>query len=101
MTNSPTVDLETIANRLDVPVDRARHTLALLDEGNTVAFITRYRKDQTGGLDEDQIQNVQREAAQSRQLAERKASVLKLIDAQGKLTAGLRKRIDSAKSLPP
>ncbi|MCA9121353.1 MAG: RNA-binding transcriptional accessory protein [Planctomycetales bacterium] len=99
MTNSPTVDLETIANRLDVPVDRARHTLALLDEGNTVAFITRYRKDQTGGLDEEQIQSVQREANQSRQLADRKASVLKLIDAQGKLTSSLRKRVESAPSI--
>lgn len=99
MTNPTTIDLETIASRLDVSVDRARDTLALLDEGNTVAFITRYRKDQTGGLDEDQIQNVQREANQSRQLSDRKAVVLKLIDGQGKLTTSLRKRIESAKSV--
>lgn len=98
MTKPPSIDLEPIASRLEVSVDRVTHTLALLDEGNTVAFITRYRKDQTGGLDEEQIRSVQREAAQSRQLAERKASVLKLIEAQGKLTAALRKRIESAKS---
>ena len=79
-------------------MDRVRQTLALLDDGNTVAFITRYRKDETGGLDEEEIRSVQREATQARQLAERTASVLKLIDAQGKLTPGLRKRIESAKS---
>ncbi|HUG67800.1 MAG TPA: Tex-like N-terminal domain-containing protein [Pirellulaceae bacterium] len=98
MTKPPSIDLGPIASRLEVSVDRVRQTLALLDEGNTVAFITRYRKDQTGGLEEEQIRSVQREAAQSRQLAERKASVLKLIDAQEKLTVGLRKRIESAKS---
>ena len=90
--------MEPIASRLEVSVHRVTQTLALLDEGNTVAFITRYRKDQTGGLEEEQIRSVYREAVQSRQLAERKASVLKLIDAQGKLTTGLRKRIESAKS---
>ncbi|MEO8494500.1 MAG: Tex-like N-terminal domain-containing protein, partial [Planctomycetota bacterium] len=98
MTNTASFDLEPIASRLEVSVDRVRRTLALLDEDNTVAFITRYRKDQTGGLDEEQIRSVQREAAQACQLLERKASVLKLIDAQGKLTPGLRKRIQSAKS---
>ncbi|MBC8353891.1 MAG: helix-hairpin-helix domain-containing protein [Planctomycetes bacterium] len=98
MPNSPSIDLDPIAGRIGVPTDRAEKTLALLDEGNTVAFITRYRKDQTGGLDEGQIRCVLREATQARQLAERKASVLKLIDAQGKLTSGLRKRIESSKS---
>ncbi|MEX0819416.1 MAG: Tex-like N-terminal domain-containing protein [Pirellulaceae bacterium] len=98
MTNTPSIDLEPIASRLGVSVDRVRQTLALLDEGNTVAFITRYRKDRTGGLDEEPIRRVQREASQARQVAERKASILKLIDAQGKLTAGLRKRIVSATS---
>ncbi len=98
MTNTPSIDLEPIAGGLALSVDRVSRTLALLDEGNTVAFITRYRKDQTGGLDEEQIRGVQHEAAQARQLADRKAAVLKLIDAQGKLTSGLRRRIESAKS---
>ena len=82
MTKPASIDLEPIASRLQVSVDRVRQTLALLDEGNTVAFITRFRNDQTGGLEEEQIRDVQREAAGARQLAERKASVLKLIDAQ-------------------
>jgi uncharacterized protein len=98
MTNTPSIDLEPIASGLKVSVDRVSLTLALLDEGNTVAFITRYRKDQTGGLDEEQIRAVHREATQARQLAQRKAAVLKLIEAQGRLTPGLRNRIESAKS---
>lgn len=98
MTNIPSIDLEPIASGLDVSVDRVSRTLALLDEGNTVAFITRYRKDQTGGLDEEQIRGVRRESTQARQLAERKVAILKLIDTQRKLTPGLRKRIESAKS---
>ena len=70
-----------------------------MDDGNTVAFITRYRKDQTGGLDEDQIRTIEREASSLRQLAARKATILKSIEAQGKLTSKLLKEIDSASSL--
>ncbi len=98
MTNPPSNEADPIANRLGVSVERVARTLALLDEGNTVAFIARFRKDQTGGLDEEQVRLVWSDATQARQLAERRASVLKLIDGQGKLTTSLRRRIESAKS---
>lgn len=98
MSNPPSHEIEPIASKLGVSLDRVGQTLALLDEGNTVAFIARFRKDQTGGLNEEQVRLVFDETTQARQLAERRASVLKLIDGQGKLTASLRRRIESAKS---
>ncbi len=98
MASTPSIDLDHIASRLGFPVEQVGRTLDLLDQGNTVAFVTRYRKDQTGGLDEEQIRHVQREATQSRQLAERKQSIVKVIDAQGKLTNSLRKKIESART---
>src|SRR5439155_15759224 len=66
------------------------------DEGNTVPFITRYRKDQTGGLDEEQVREIQFRAGKIRQLAERKATILKTIEAQGKLTPELAEQIEHA-----
>jgi uncharacterized protein len=77
---------------------KVQATLDLLDEGNTVAFITRYRKDQTGGLDEEQIRGVQVETTKLRMLAERKQTILKSIESQGKLTAELAEQINAARS---
>lgn len=71
-------------------------TVELLDEGNTVPFITRYRKDHTGGLDEEQIREIQSRLNKSRLLADRKQTILRSIDSQGKLTEDLSKRILSA-----
>lgn len=68
----------------------------LLDEGNTVPFITRYRRDQTGGLDEDQIRQIQSRLAKTRLLADRKQTILRSIESQGKLTEQLAKQIHSA-----
>ena len=68
----------------------------MLDEGNTVPFITRYRKDHTGGLDEEQIREIHSRIAKARQLAERKATILKTIEAQGKLTPELAEQIEHA-----
>jgi len=71
-------------------------TIELLDEGNTVPFITRYRKDQTGGLDEEQIREIQSRLNKSRLLADRKQTILRSIESQGKLTEDLTKRILAA-----
>src|SRR5262249_5963736 len=68
----------------------------LLDEGNTIPFITRYRKERTGGLDEEGLRTIQERVGQLRQLAERKQTILKSIDNQGKLTEGLRAAILAA-----
>lgn len=68
-------------------------TLALLDEGATIPFISRYRKEATGSLDEVQIAEIQREAKKLADLEQRKETILKAIDEQGKLTEALQQRI--------
>src|SRR5262245_2865288 len=102
-TTSPTPagqpsDLSRIAQDLQVRKVQVENVVALLDEGNTVPFITRYRKERTGGLDEEKIRRIQERITQLRQLAERKQTILKSIDAQGKLTDALREQIQSADS---
>src|SRR5204862_4477529 len=62
-------------------------------EGNTIPFITRYRKERTGGLDEEVLRIIQERVGQLRQLADRKQTILKSIDNQGKLTDELRAAI--------
>ena len=97
--NQTSIDLGQIARDLELPLAPVERTLALLDEGNTVPFITRYRKDQTGGLDEEQIREVQSRAAKQRQMVERKQTILKSIETQGKLTPELAEQIQSATTL--
>jgi uncharacterized protein len=74
-------------------------TIALLDEGNTIPFIARYRKEVTGSLDEVQIQAIADKVASLRALHERKMDVRRLIDAQGKLTPELATAIADATTL--
>lgn len=81
---------------LDIPLRQIQAAVELLDEGNTVPFITRYRKDQTGGLDEEQIREIQSRLTKMRLLAERKQTILRSIESQGKLTEKLAKQILSA-----
>ena len=92
-------DLHELSARLKLRPHHVEAVVALLDDGNTVPFITRYRKDQTGGLDEEQIRAVQEELRRVRQLAERKQTILRSIEAQGKLTPELAARIESAPTL--
>src|SRR4051812_1627913 len=96
MTPTTTIDLGHVARDLHLPPEKVARTIELLDEGNTVPFITRYRKDQTGGLDEEQIRDIQSRVGKIRQLAERKATILKTIEAQGKLTPELADQIQHA-----
>jgi len=93
MASTVTIDLRHVARGLDFPLRQVQAVVELLDEGNTVPFITRYRKDQTGGLDEEQIREIQDRLAKMRLLAERKQTILRSIDAQGKLTEKLAKQI--------
>lgn len=90
------IDLAAIAKSLELPAPRVETVVRLLDEGNTVPFITRYRKDQTGGLDEEPIRAIQERVAKQRLLAERKQTILRSIDAQGKLTPELSAAIAAA-----
>ncbi len=98
MASPVTIDLASLARDLGLPLPKVERTLDLLDEGNTVAFITRYRKDQTGGLDEEAIRRIQIEATKLRMLAERKQTILKSIESQAKLTPELADQIRTARS---
>src|SRR5436309_7116704 len=92
------LDLSRIAQDLQIRKVQVESVVQLLDEGNTVPFITRYRKERTGGLDEEQIRIIQARVGLLRQLAERKQSVLKSIEGQGKLTDELRAAILAAET---
>jgi len=96
MTSTVTIDLRQVGRGLDIPLRQIQAAVELLDEGNTVPFITRYRKDQTGGLDEEQIRDIQGRLAKLRLLADRKQTILRSIESQGKLTESLTKQILAA-----
>lgn len=84
-----------IATSLEVNQTKVANTLALLDEGCTIPFISRYRKEKTGGLDEVQIANISQWKDKLTELAKRKETICKTIDEQGKLTPELKGRIDN------
>lgn len=77
-------------------VQQIQAVLSLLDEGNTVPFIARYRKERTGTLDEVAIRNIEDEANRLMKLNQRRQDVLKLIDEQGKLTPELKQDLEKA-----
>jgi protein Tex len=91
-----TINIRHLSRGLGIQLGQVQAVLELLDEGNTVPFITRYRKDQTGGLDEEKIRLVQDRLDKMRLLSERKQTILRSIESQGKLTEDLEKRIRSA-----
>jgi uncharacterized protein len=88
--------LKTVAQETGIPHRKVASTIELLDQGNTIPFIARYRKEVTGELDENQIREIEDRVKFHRALAERKADVIRLIDEQGKLTEELRDRINRA-----
>ena len=92
------IDLGQVSRRLGLPVAGVEATAHLLDAGNTVPFITRYRRDQTGGLDEDDVRRIAEALARARQLVDRKQTVLRTIQGQGKLTPDLETAILQAES---
>src|SRR5208283_3097465 len=102
MHNPKTLDFARIAQDLQIRKVQVESVVQLLDEGNTIPFITRYRKERTGGLNEDVLRRIQARVQQLRQLADRKQTILKSIEGQGKLTDSLRDSIlaaDSSKRL--
>ncbi|MEZ6047318.1 MAG: Tex-like N-terminal domain-containing protein [Planctomycetaceae bacterium] len=99
MADPASPDFAKIAQSLHLKVEQVERVTALLDEGNTVPFITRYRKEQTGNLDEQQIRAVAQAVTSARQLIERAETILRLIEAQGKLTDDLKAAIQQADSL--
>lgn len=88
-----------ISRELNLKESQVRQTVQLLDDGSTIPFISRYRKEMTGMLDENQIRSIQERIEYLRQLEERKNEVIRLIDEQGKLTDELTKQIHGALKL--
>src|ERR1700757_3464032 len=84
-----------IAQTLNLPMRGLIAVIELLDEGGTVPFIARYRKEATGNLDEVQIRDIEEKLAYFRELVERRATILSSIAEQGKLTDELRSRIEA------
>ena len=91
--------MTTIAQNLGITEKQIAQVLSLTAEGNTIPFIARYRKEMTGNLDEVAIKSIIDLDKSLTALAERKASVLAKIEAQGKLTADLKKAIEEATKL--
>jgi uncharacterized protein len=88
----------TIATEIGAQTSQAQAAIALLDEGATVPFIARYRKEVTGGLDDTQLRNLETRLTYLRELEDRRAAVLASIEEQGKLTDELRADIEAADS---
>ncbi|MDH5573106.1 MAG: RNA-binding transcriptional accessory protein, partial [Gammaproteobacteria bacterium] len=87
---------EVIANELNAHQSQVEAAITLLDEGATVPFIARYRKEVTGGLDDTQLRNLEERLGYLRELEERRAVVIKTIDEQGKLTPELKNNLLAA-----
>jgi uncharacterized protein len=88
-----------ISSQLKIKVEQVLATIHLLDEDNTLPFIARYRKEMTGGLDEEQIRQIQSQVEKLRALDERRSAILKSIKEQGKLTLELQDSLQAAETL--
>ncbi len=91
--------VDSVAKELNFKVPQVENTIKLFDEGATVPFIARYRKEVTGNLDEEQIRDVIEKITYYRNLEKRKEEVIRLIEEQGKLTEELQKSIVNAVKL--
>lgn len=90
---------ERLVRELEITLKQVQNVIKLLDEGNTVPFISRYRKEQTGGLSDDVLRNFFERLTYLRNLKERKEDVLRLIDEQGKLNEDIVKALERADTL--
>ncbi len=91
--------VNTISKELNIKTWQVENTIELIDGGNTIPFIARYRKEQTGELSDTELRQLGERLEYLRNLENRKAEVIRLIDEQGKLNDELRQRIESAKIL--
>jgi uncharacterized protein len=92
-------DTARLSRELGIDHDAVVRTVALLDDGNTVPFVTRYRRDETGGLDEEAIGRIRAGISKLRQIDERKQTILRSIQSQNKLTDALRHEVERADSI--
>ena len=90
---------EQIAKELNIKVGQVENTVKLIDEGNTIPFIARYRKEVTGNLDDEILRNLEQKLQYLRNLEQRKEDVIRLIDELGELTDELKNEIINAETL--
>ena len=88
-----------LAEELNIRRQQAEAAVTLIDEGNTIPFISRYRKEATGALNDEVLRNLFERLAYLRNLEEKKGQVLSSIDEQGKLTEELRQQVLQAETL--
>src|SRR5690554_5085851 len=93
--NKKMLKTKYIANHTQISAKNIEATLKLLDEGGTIPFISRYRKEATGGLDEIQIAEIRDLGDKYKQLTQRQETILKAIEEQGELTDELKKKINA------
>ncbi|MDO4187763.1 MAG: Tex family protein [Lachnospiraceae bacterium] len=90
---------KTIADELNIKITQVDAAVKLIDEGNTIPFISRYRKEATGALNDEQLRNLFERLTYLRNLSEKKESILATIDEQGLLTEELKAQIDAAMTI--
>lgn len=91
--------IEIIANELQIRKFQVENTVKLIDEGNTIPFIARYRKEATGNLSDEMLRNLNDRLTYLRNLEKRKEEVIKSIEEQGKLTDEISKSVENAITL--
>ncbi len=91
--------VKIIAEELNVKEWQVEKTIALIDEGNTIPFISRYRKEATGSLNDEQLRSLDERLTYLRNLDEKKTQVMATIEEQGKLTDELKKQLEEAMTL--
>ena len=91
--------VKTIAEELGIKPSQVENTIKLIDEGNTIPFIARYRKEVTGGLSDEILRNLGERLTYLRNLETRKEEIVKSIEEQGKLTDEILQAVAIAKTL--
>ncbi len=91
--------LKVISDELNIKLSQVEATVKLIDEGNTIPFIARYRKEVTGSLNDEVLRNLDERLKYLRNLEDRKSTVIASIEEQGKLTDELKKQIEEAATL--
>lgn len=91
--------IQILSKELNIPAHKVSATLELLEGGATIPFISRYRKEATGSLDEVQVGDIKTQAARLQEIEKRRESILSTINEQGKLTDELRTRIENCYNL--
>ena len=91
--------IKTLCDELNIRKEQAENTIKLLDEGNTIAFIARYRKEVTGSLDDKTLRAFFDRLTYLRSFVERKEEIIRLISEQGKMTDEIMSALEEAKIL--